>query len=398
MSTKPSALLTAPIKLPPGTTPWDVQDPFLFTVHHKDDFPKGNENFGPADKDFRRGRHMGADFGAKDGWNMYHGEEVPGFPQHPHRGFETITIVTNGYIDHSDSLGAAARFGMGDTQWLTAGRGIVHCEMFPLLNKDKRNPTELFQIWLNLPKSDKMVDPYFSMLWAEDIPKVKVYAESGSEDTSKRPYALITVVGGNLPICGAPASDKPFAVPKPPPNSFAARPHSNFAVWVIEIQPGANVTIPPVANPVQFPNKSGKPVINRNLFFYQGASLTLSDTEDEKRSLTVTPKVRIPLSYEHAVVLSNTDTKETAHVLMLQASPIGEPVVQHGPFVMNTRDEINQTFMEYRRTQFGGWKWNSDEPTHGGLDVGRFARHVDGKVEKRGWSGKVKGAWGQGSE
>ena len=71
---------------------------------------------------------------------MYHGRRVPGFPQHPHRGFETVTIVRRGLIDHSDSLGATARFGRGDVQWLTAGAGIVHSEMFPLLERDAAEP------------------------------------------------------------------------------------------------------------------------------------------------------------------------------------------------------------------------------------------------------------------
>ena len=97
------------------------------------------------------------DFAGADGWRMYHGSIVPGFPQHPHRGFETVTFVRQGFIDHSDSLGATARFGRGDVQWLTAGEGIVHCEMFPLLDREGPNPCELFQIWLNLPAADKMV-------------------------------------------------------------------------------------------------------------------------------------------------------------------------------------------------------------------------------------------------
>ena len=78
------------------------------------------------------------DFAGIDGWSMYHGREVPGFPPHPHRGFETVTFVRKGLIDHADSLGAAARFGRGDVQWLTAGGGIVHSEMFPLLDRDGR--------------------------------------------------------------------------------------------------------------------------------------------------------------------------------------------------------------------------------------------------------------------
>ena len=81
-----------------------------------------------------------------------------GVDWHPHRGFETVTIVRQGRIDHADSLGAGARFGGGDVQWLTAGKGIVHSEMFPLLRTDGANPLELFQIWLNLPADSKMVE------------------------------------------------------------------------------------------------------------------------------------------------------------------------------------------------------------------------------------------------
>src|SRR5437773_937110 len=85
----------------------------------------------------------------------------------PSRGFETVTIVRQGFIDHSDSLGAAARFGQGDVQWLTAGNGTVHSEMFPLLNQHAPNPLELFQIWLNLSSAGKRANPYFAMLWNE---------------------------------------------------------------------------------------------------------------------------------------------------------------------------------------------------------------------------------------
>ena len=149
---------------------WPTVDPFLFCAHHRDRYPESNDLFGPADS--LVGRDLGSDFSGKDGWSMYHGRAIPGFPQHPHRGFETITVVREGVIDHSDSLGATARFGAGDVQWMTAGKGIVHCEMFPLLHSDTSNPLELFQVWLNLPKADKMVDPYFTMLWSEQVPRV----------------------------------------------------------------------------------------------------------------------------------------------------------------------------------------------------------------------------------
>ena len=100
---------------------WATVDPFLFCVHHLDKYPEANEFMGPAAS--LAARDLGMDFAGADGWRMYHGSTVPGFPQHPHRGFETVTFVRQGYIDHSDSLGATARFGRGDVQWLTAGGG-----------------------------------------------------------------------------------------------------------------------------------------------------------------------------------------------------------------------------------------------------------------------------------
>ena len=120
--------------------PWTTFDPFLFCVHHEDAYPEGNADFGPNAS--LAGRNMGSDFAGKDGWRMYHGDVVPGFPRHPHRGFETITVVRRGFVDHSDSLGAKGRLGQGDVQWMTAGSGIVHSEMFPLLQADEPNPLQ----------------------------------------------------------------------------------------------------------------------------------------------------------------------------------------------------------------------------------------------------------------
>ncbi|HSN29354.1 MAG TPA: pirin family protein, partial [Kofleriaceae bacterium] len=185
--------------------PWTTFDPFLFCVHHDDAYPAGNADLGPAAS--LAGRDLGQDFAGKDGWRMYHGTTVPGFPAHPHRGFETVTIVRRGLIDHSDSLGAAARFGRGDVQWLTAGKGISHSEMFPLLDSKLPNPLELFQIWLNLPAADKLAPPHFSMLWRRQIPVVEMVDATGR--TSQ-----VSVIAGDL---GGRA-----AAP-PPPRSWAAR-------------------------------------------------------------------------------------------------------------------------------------------------------------------------------
>jgi len=313
--------------------PWQTADPFLFCVHHDDAYPAGNDQMGPAAS--LAGRELGMDFAGKDGWRMYHGEVVPGFPQHPHRGFETVTIARRGYIDHSDSLGAAARFGRGDVQWLTAGKGIVHSEMFPLLDKGADNPVELFQIWLNLPNSDKLVEPHFTMLWSDDVPVVR---DRGAE---------ITVIAGSL------GDAKP---PPPPPHSWAARPDTDIAIWSIRL---AGEWMLPRA-------KAGS---NRMLYVFRGTA-RIGDREIAKGTgVALRPDVDVDIAGD-------------AELLLLQGKPIGEPVAQHGPFVMTTRSEIQQAFSDYQRTRFGGWPWPSDDPVHP-RDRGRFARHADGRVESK---------------
>ena len=110
---------------------------------------------------------------------MYHGTSIPDFPVHPHRGFETVTIAKQGFIDHFDSQGGAGRFGPEDVEWMTAGSGIQHSEMFPLVNEATDNSLELFQIWLNLPAKSKLVDPHFKMLWADTLPSYEGTGTSG---------------------------------------------------------------------------------------------------------------------------------------------------------------------------------------------------------------------------
>ena len=205
--TQPSSI----VSVAPLSMPWETLDPFLFCVHHDDAYPAGNGRYGP-DAALLAGRQIGSDFSRKNGWSMYHGQSVPGFPAHPHRGFETVTIVRKGRIDHADSLGAGARFGGGDAQWLTAGKGIVHAEMFPLLKTDEPNALELFQIWLNLPARSKMVDPHFTMFWSQEIPR------HSFSDAAQRATEVV-VIAGALPVPGDGKALKPLA---PPPDSWAS--------------------------------------------------------------------------------------------------------------------------------------------------------------------------------
>jgi quercetin 2,3-dioxygenase len=327
------------LSIAPLAFPWQTADPFLFCVHHEDAYPAGNDQLGPAAS--LAGRDLGQDFEGVDGWRMYHGERVPGFPPHPHRGFETVTLARRGTIDHHDSLGAAARFGKGDVQWMTAGRGVVHSEMFPLVDAAGPNPTELFQIWLNLPRADKLVEPHFAMLWSDAIP---VHREGG---------ATVTIVAGQL---------GELVAPPPPPHSWAARPDGHVAIWTIALEPGTRWTVPPAP--------AG---INRTLYLFAGAYLTVGGRP-------VPPSSAVAVKPEAAVELVAGDACE---LLLLQGRPIGEPVVQYGPFVMNAPAEIQRAFLDYQRTRFGGWPWPSEEPVHP-RGEGRFARHADGRVERPG--------------
>jgi len=329
---------------PLGAPPWATLDPFLFCVHHLDAYPAGNAELGPAAP--LAGRQLGMDFEGKDGWRMYHGEQIPGFPQHPHRGFETVTILRRGIIDHSDSLGAAARFGKGDVQWMTAGRGIVHSEMFPLLSQAAPNPLELFQIWINLPKDEKFVEPHFSMFWERDIPKL-TFGPAGAPQTE------VTVIAGELDGQKAPA---------PPPHSWAARADSGAAIWTIRMQPGARWDLPAAL----------RPDVVRSLYFFAGRSLKVDGQE-------LKPRVAAVLKSDRSVQLEAGDA--SVDCLLLQARPIAEPVSHYGPFVMNTQAEIRQAIADYQRTQFGGWPWPSDAPVHP-REEGRFARHADGRIER----------------
>jgi redox-sensitive bicupin YhaK (pirin superfamily) len=317
--------------------PWPCQDPFLFCAYHLDAFPKGNDQLGPAPG--LAGRNLGQDFDNVDGWNMYHGHEVPGFPQHPHRGFETVTVVRHGFVDHSDSLGATARYGQGDAQWLTTGKGISHSEMFPLLNRDKDNHTEAFQIWLNLPPDKKMAQPRFSIVWDETQPR----RDFGG--------CVLRLIAGHLADMQA---------PPPPPDSWAAVPGSEVVIATLTFAPGAGWALP-----------AASPNLSRSLYLFKGSLALAGHTLQSGHCARVQSDVEIALKAG----------AEGAQVLLLQGRPIAAPVAQDGPFVMNSRAELEQAFQDYRLNQFGGWPWPDNAPVHA-REAGRFAKFPDGSQER----------------
>ena len=336
---------TAVVAVEPLASPWQAFDPFLVCVHHRDAYPAGNGQLGPAAS--LVGRSLGSDFSGKDGWSMYHGQAIPGFPAHPHYGFETVTIVRRGLVDHFDSLGASARYGHGDVQWLTTGRGVQHAEMFPLLRTDGPNPLELFQIWLNLPRASKRARPHFAMFWADRIPR----------RVDEDPAGRVTEV---LLVAGALGETRPLA---PPPESLAARPEGDVAIWTIRMAPGARWSLPPA-----------RPGSNRTLYAFRGPAVMVDGREVPGAHL-------VQLAPERRAVLEAG--AEEVELLLLQGRPMGEPVVQHGPFVASSPEELEQAIVDYRGAQFGGWPWASDEPVHPAEEV-RFARHPDGRLERPG--------------
>ncbi len=323
---------------------WPVRDPFLFCAHHLDKFPAGNDEMGPAAS--LKGRDIGQDFTVKDGWRMYHGEMVPGFPAHPHRGFETVTIVKQGLVDHADSHGQAGRYGNGDVQWMTAGEGLQHSEMFPLLSQGGENPAELFQVWLNLPKSKKFVKPHFKMLWSEDIPVFKSNDKNGKTTE-------VNVIAGKIGEVNSLT---------PAPDSWAADPKNEVAIWTVKMEAGASWTLP-----------TANQNVNRTLYFHKGTDISIDNTKvPSYMAVELNPGMEIQI----------VNGASDGYFLMLQGKPISEPVVQYGPFVMNSEAEIQKAFTDYRKTEFGGWPWSRHDQVHP-RTKGRFAKYVDGTEEIR---------------
>jgi redox-sensitive bicupin YhaK (pirin superfamily) len=220
--------------------------------------------------------------------------------------------------------------------------------MFPLLKTGEDNPLELFQIWLNLPKRSKMADPHFTMFWNEQVPRT-VLADMAGRKTE------VAVIAGSF---------GDVAAPPPPPDSWAADPGSDVAIWTLRMEPGAGVQLPPA-------RLAGT---RRTLYFFKGATAIVAG-QPVQGPVAIT----LDAGVEVAVLAGET----VSEFLLLQGQPIAEPVAQYGPFVMNTQQEIMQAMQDYRRTQFGGWTFDDAAPVHGN-EPKRFARYPDGREERPG--------------
>ena len=229
-----------------------------------------------------------------------------GVGRHPHRGFETVTIVYAGEVEHRDSTGAGGSIGPGDVQWMTAGRGIVHEEFHGRDYARRGGPFEMLQLWVNLPAKDKGVAPAYQGITAAQIPHVALPDAAGT----------VRVIAGELQGVAGPA-----------------RSFSPINLWDLRLVAG---------RPVRLSVPAGHTTA---LFVLKGGlRVDGSDTVVGEAELAVLEREGDTLQIEAV-----TD----ASVLLLGGEPLNEPVVGQGPFVMNTPAEIRQAFVDYQSGQFG---------------------------------------------
>lgn len=325
--------------------PMPVRDPFILSAYQNDLYPKGNGKMA-VDKELLKGKNIRQDFDRDAEWRMYHGETIPGFPYHPHRGFEIVTIVEKGFADHLDSKGSKGRYGNGDVQLMSAGSGILHGEMFPLLNDDDVNPFRLFQIWVNMHSSDKLTEPTYKMLWSEQIPEADLEDEEGNK------FNIRVILGEYYGV----KSHEPLA------HSWARDSKHHVGIATLTLEPNATFRLPAVSN-----------TLNRFVFLYDGDDVV--DIEGYK----LQTRFIADLAGDEEIIIKNGNAQ--SKLLILEGEPINEPIAAYGPFVMNTEQEIREAFDEYQKTQFGGWPWgNKEENFVHPKDAGRFASYNYGET------------------
>jgi len=236
------------------------------------------------------------------------GAEGAGFPDHPHRGFETVSYLLEGHFIHEDFTGRKGFLYPGDLQWMTAGRGIMHSEM------PGNEPTRGLQLWVNLKSTDKMVEPEYQELVSNDIPIAE-----------KNGVKVKVIAGESFGV-------KSEVRTRTPTYYLDFELAENSEETVQEVPEGWTTFVYVLEGKVDF---SGKTVKAHHTAVFGGGD---------------------------CIKFSNADTG-TSRFVMISGEPIGEPIVQHGPFVMNTEEEIEQAITDYQRGQNGFEKvktWRSD--------------------------------------
>jgi redox-sensitive bicupin YhaK (pirin superfamily) len=233
------------------------------------------------------------------------GTRPRGVGQHPHRGFETVTIVYEGEVAHRDSTGAGGVIGPGDVQWMTAGGGILHEEFHSEAFTQKGGKLEMMQLWVNLPAKDKRVAPGYQNILNTDIPSVDL-ADNGGR---------VRVIAGD------------FGGHRGPARTFTP-----MDVWDVRLNRGANVHLPVAAGCTL-------------LLVVMRGTVLVNDTEVVRDA----QMVQLDREGSDVEIEANSD----ATILLLSGEPIDEPIVGQGPFVMNTREEIIEAIDDFNSGRFG---------------------------------------------
>lgn len=317
---------------------WDTEDPFIFASHHRDDYPKGNAQQAPPLPEIS-GRNLGRDYQQRLGFRMYNGKVIPGFPMHPHWGYETISIAMEGYVDHHDFLGNCGRYGFGDMQWLTAGGMYKHGEMYPLDSSESRNPNDITQIMLNLPLSEKGCGNSFKIIWNEDVPVID------SDGVSVR------VVAGSY-------GGRTVAAPNG--SSWASDPAHGVRILRIVMEPGSSLTLEAVGSKIR-----------RNLYMTEGGTVSFGGDP-----LAAPGRFRLPAHTD--VVMQNGDTRGV--YWLLEGEPIGEKQASYGPVTLGSEKEVRDALNLLRDTDYKDWPWDVIDKTQP-KGSGRFVRYADGREE-----------------
>lgn len=232
-------------------------------------------------------------------------EAKRGVGEHPHRGFETVTIVYQGEVEHGDSSGARGAIGPGDVQWMTAASGLVHEEFHSERFAREGGTLEMVQLWVNLPAQDKASPPKYQEILADRIPVVSL-----ADNTGK-----VRVIAGE------------FLGKKGPASTFTP-----INAWDLRLEGSHRTTL-------------SLPDGHTTLLVVQRGSVTINGTESVKGVELI--------QFERSGTDIVIEAQEDAMALLLSGQPIGEPVVGRGPFVMNTQEEIRQAVVDYQTGKMG---------------------------------------------
>jgi redox-sensitive bicupin YhaK (pirin superfamily) len=228
-----------------------------------------------------------------------------GVGEHPHRGFETVTIVYQGEVAHRDSVGNSGLIGPGDVQWMTAASGILHEEFHSPAFTSQGGALEMAQLWVNLPAKDKMSAPRYQTILNADIPRVELEGGAGT----------VRVIAGSLRSHGGPAAT-----------------YSPLNVWDVRLSAGHRVSLPvPEGHTAAIAVLRGSITVHGSRKVGDAELLVLDRAGDEV----------------------HVDAAADTTMLLLSGEPIPEPIVGYGPFVMNTQQEIETAMNDFQRGKFG---------------------------------------------